>query len=132
MPAAFAGTRSRDPYSLGVIQNSLEFNLPPQVQHNLCADLVFGSPLYHLIHRQPYYAMLGRTSQSVIHKGLRQYTGRVYLKSTRHYSQKSLSNEAYLETYDSEPRIKYLSLNRPKSKNAISTRLLKVNRPAFE
>ncbi|KAL5530121.1 hypothetical protein ACEPAF_6378 [Sanghuangporus sanghuang] len=69
--------------------------------------------------------MLGRTSQSVIYKGLRQYTGRLYLKSTRPYSQKSRSNEAVLETYDSEPRIKYLSLNRPQSKNAISTRLLR-------
>ena len=93
--------------------------------------------LYKLIlntqpRRRYSLTMLGRTSHSVLHRGLRNYTGRLYTKSsTRPLSQNTVSsaNEAFLEAPESEPHlgIKYLSLNRPQSKNALSMRLLKVS-----
>ncbi|KAI5119515.1 hypothetical protein M0805_002451 [Coniferiporia weirii] len=47
------------------------------------------------------------------------------MSSTRLISQISYTNEAFIEPSEHHSGIKYLSLNRPQSKNAISLRLLK-------
>ena len=44
--------------------------------------------------------------------------------------QAAASQQAFLEPLGSHPGISCLSLNRPRSKNAISTTLLQVNLPA--
>jgi len=50
---------------------------------------------------------------------------------TRHLGFRNLTtatHEAFLERLDSHPGVTCLSLNRPQSKNAISLRLLQVNK----
>lgn len=48
----------------------------------------------------------------------------------RRHLQTAASQQAFLEPLGSHPGISCLSLNRPQSKNAISTTLLQVNLPA--
>ncbi|KAH8118615.1 ClpP/crotonase, partial [Phellopilus nigrolimitatus] len=65
------------------------------------------------------------TSASAFRGQLKRHGTLYTIVVTRPLSQISRSNEAFIEPSDHHPGIKYLSLNRPQSKNALSMRLLK-------